>query len=156
MNRIENIRAAAQRRDTQMENENRRISLLVQNRMGKIKALAPRFEDLMDVAAELKCNGFTLGKRVPVGGCGFLYEEFLSNGIDHRVGFFTHNGAIIGFGIQGGGCNGEHVVWNVRGEYIQHLSEKDWNDYTIKQKLDKFLNNFEDFEKRFYEYVDSL
>lgn len=156
MDRIEKIRLAAQKRDNEVENERQRIARLVADRMAKVKALAPRFNDLMAVAAELKGNGFTLGKRVPVGGCGFLYEEFLSNGIDHRTGFFRHQGVIIGFGIEGGGCDGADVIWDINGDYIQYLSEDKWNDYTIRQKLDKFLDNFDDFERRFYEYVDNL
>lgn len=152
MNRIENIRAAAQRRDEKINAEERRISQLVEDRMTKIKNRAPRIAELISVANELRNNGFTLGKRTHDG----FFEEFVSNGIDHNTGFIILRDDIIGVGIIGHGCNGEDVVWDKNGNYVQELSENSWSDYVIRQKLDKFLLTFDKFEEDFYKFVDSL
>lgn len=152
MNRLESIRAAAQRRDENKESEKNRIESIVSQKMAEVKALAPRIKELISVANELKSNGFTLGRRTHDG----FFEEFVSNGIDHNTGFIDYHYNIIGVGIKGGGCNGADVVWNINGDYIQSLSENKWSDYTIKQKLDGFIKTFDGFENRFYEYVDNL
>lgn len=152
MNRLESIRAAAQRRDENKESEKNRIESIVSQKMAEVKALAPRIKELISAANELKSNGFTLGRRTHDG----FFEEFVSNGIDHNTGFIKHHCNIIGVGITGHGCNGADVVWDINGDYIQSLSEDKWSDYTIKQKLDGFIKTFDGFEKRFYEYVDNL
>lgn len=152
MNRIENIMAAAQRRDEKNDSEKNRIESIVKLKMSLIKTLGPRIKELVLVANELQRNGFTLGKRTHDG----FFEEFVSNGIDHNTGFIMQNVNIIGVGIIGHGCNGADVVWDIDGDYIQRLSESEWTDYTIKQKLDGFIKTFDGFEKRFYEYVDNL
>ena len=100
---------------------------------------------------------------------------FVSNGWSHRVGFiiaYRINGHIprrdqqfpIGFGIIGGGCAGENICFNADGELEwlnkpfgnpAGVSGRPWSDEDTEH-LEKFVREFDKFEKDFYEYVDSL
>ena len=140
--------------------------------LGTIKSFAPRMHDLMDVAMALYEKGIPLGK---VTDRTSGYVEFVTNGWFHNIGFVAAvriNGHIpgrgqhlpIGFGIAGGGCAGESLEINKDGEleFLHRpfgkpagVSGRPWERKDIEH-LEDFVNGFDDFERRFYEYVDSL
>ena len=130
-----------------------------------LRALAPRLNDLMACAKELWRNNIPLGK---VTGSNWLeYDvEFMSECIHHRIGFMGAPGPggdlhrePVGFGIAGGGCCGKSLFIETDGELYSGTKDYYLHDFHDKSELDKgrkFLAGFDDFERRFYEYVDSL
>lgn len=141
------------------------FQLDVRGTKAALNALAPRLHDLMDVALALWRNKIPLGK---VTGHNWLeYDvEFMSEGIHHRIGFIGKPGPggdlnrePIGFGIVGGGVCGRTLFIDTDGnldassrDYYLH----DFPNYRELQKAKDFISGFDDFERRFYEYVDSL
>lgn len=84
--------------------------------------------------------------------------EFQTDSWAHHLGFFinTHNNRtrnVEYIGMAGGGASGESIKVNTKGVVVGEIDD-DILDF--KFKCEYFLKNFDDFEKRFYEYVDSL
>lgn len=142
----------------------------------KIKSLAPRISELMDIANALSANNIPIGK---------LYSQtirynakFISEGIDHRLGFVIEysprsmhamdpTGAkVIGFGIIGGGWYGGNLVIGKDGDIIKgglefdesmiHLKDDEPYKYVELEKMERVIKGFDEFERRFFEYVDNL
>lgn len=111
----------------------------------KIKALAPRLAELKKVADALTMS------NIP-------FNKFITNGLSHQVGFFEPRGfhrepkekLPCAFGIMGGEWNGEDFEIDFDGNIISNNSRK-----KIRE-MEEVLSKFNDFEKKFYEYVDSL
>lgn len=103
-------------------------------------------KELITIAKELIKNGFPLG----IGDC------FTSDGITHKFGFVKigctmfNNITFFGIGFEGGGVCGNDFYITENGDiqfseyFYKHISSKDWMDA------------FEEFERKFYNYVDSL
>lgn len=127
-----------------------------------IRALTPRIKELMTVGMALLTNHIPFGR---VGGFLNNDEEFITNGITHELGFFFErakdNSPLLGIGIEGGGCCGHDLVVNAEGEFVKNIDPyaKGYNyngyyDYCIKYK--QFIKDFDEFEKKVYQYVDNL
>ena len=143
------------------------------SRLEAFKALSPRINKMWDVANALRHNGFKLGDKIDRNGLG----NFESDGICHRLGFYYKGNPywgpipIDGFGIQGGGCCGSSV-------YIDRYANIFWRggilnantinnlDYRVPTpaydcghincKLVEILEGFDEFERKFYEYAESV
>lgn len=125
----------------------------------RFRALAPRIKDLIEVAQEMQRNGFTLGK---MKGYPTAFPEFETDWWYHKLGFFCTlkntrprqrvNAYAIGF--MGGGACGRDFIVNEDGEVLDGIYEKEgtWKLPEIK----RFFEQFDDFERRFYAYVESL
>ena len=131
----------------------------------EIKKFAPRIDEMLKVAIELRNNQIPLG--VPIKDIACDKEPFVSDGIYHRLGFIDicrdgvrtwHNAiGIIGGGYCGNDfyvdCNGEIVECAIKHGMFSYLYDpvRDFMD-----KASQFICEFDDFEKRFYDYVDTL
>ena len=127
-----------------------------------IKALTPRIKELITVGVALLANNIPFGK---VSGGWEAHEEFITNGITHELGFFfkfaKDNSPLLGIGIKGGGCDGHDLAVNADGEFVININpyKKGYNydgyyDYCRKYK--QFIKDFDEFEKKVYQYVDNL
>lgn len=109
-----------------------------------IATYADRIKALIEVGSALVKNKMPLGKQ----NC------FESNGLDHRFGFMTEGSQIltpdkwkiIGIGSEGGGWCGSDLNVNENGEVVSYSGR-----YTCKS----WTEEFEKFEKGFYNYVDN-
>lgn len=117
---------------------------------------ADRIKDLLKIAKELHRNGFDLGKRRGLWDDGL--PKFVTDGIDHFFGFYLsgnkyHNYSmcqVMDFiGCEGSGCCGKDLKINTDGRVVECSK---WFYDTRRNLVEIFLN----FEKEFYEYVDSL
>lgn len=81
------------------------------------------------------------------------YGSFKTNGLSHRLGLYCKGKNVVGLGIMGGGYCGEDFAVNAQGAFIEHPS-KSLIDYI--GKCEQFLEEFDDFEKKLFKYVDNL
>ena len=128
-----------------------------------IKNIAPRIKELMKVGHALLNNNLAFGKQTKalIG----YDEEFITNGITHKLGFFFQfardNSPLLGIGIKGGGCCGQDLAVDENGDMVVKIDPHyhsyryfGFDDYC--GKCEQFLDDFNDFEKRVYEYIDNL
>lgn len=142
------------------------------SRLEAFKTLSPRINKVWDVANALRHNGFKLGDE-DCNGLG----NFETDGIYHRLGFYYKGNPywglipIDGFGIQGGGCDGSsvymdryaNIFWcggildvNTINNLDYRVSIPAYDCGHINGKLVKILNGFDEFERKFYEYAESV
>lgn len=165
MNRIEKIRAKRQALDAQAKSEQERKEQTVKFYTNRLKQFAPRINELMQLAMELLKNDIPLGKRYK--DLVFYKDEFVTEGIHHRLGFYFkyENGRryLLGIGIEGGGCCGHDLAVNTNGTIIKNPLdiiigcrdyEKAYTDFC--GKCQDFLEEFDEFEKKVFDYVDNL
>lgn len=177
MDRISRIKGIAEDRQQAKDNELSAKKNKIATLLEKVRSFAPRMHELMKVGRALYDAGIPLGEDDPdnpgARECGDV--EFVTNGWSHRVGFVAAvriNGHIpsrgqnlpVGFGICGGGAAGESIEFNEDGEleFLRRpfgkpagVSGRPWDDKDIRH-LERFVAQFDDFEKKFYEYVDNL
>lgn len=136
-------------------------AMTIANLENGIKALAPRIKELIAVAEALLENNIPFGR---VSGWD-NDEEFITNGITHELGFFfkygKDNSPLLGIGIKGGGCDGHDLAVNAEGEFVKNIDpyKKGYNYngyYDYRSKYKKFINDFDEFENKVYQYVDNL
>lgn len=148
--RIEKTKAAQQ---ADYENE---ISLF---ELEVIEKYSKRIFDLLNTARGLITYGFQLGNADWSGD----NLDFESNGITHRFGFVLKGTTnpkwgrskvieLLGIGWKGGGCCGRNNL------VLTENGIADFNDWFFKTRVleGNFKKDFDDFEKSFYQYVDSL
>lgn len=164
--RIARIKNFAQERDNRIAQEQLEKQQGLIRMLEQVKELAPRMRELMDVATALYENRIPLGKMV---GYNDPSTEFISNWWSHKVGFIADivSSGIArprGFGIIGGGACGHDLTFSVGGVpacVYSHNNDtpgvagRTWDDSDIHH-LRSFIHGFDDFERRFYEYVDGL
>lgn len=152
--------------DEQSKNEQQKKNAEIARYANEIHALQPRISDLIDIAIELLNNKLPLGKRKE-NICGFYDDEFETNGITHQLGFFFEweNGKSFfkGIGIKGGGCCGNDLLVDRYGTIVKNpikacfalwTYENAYYDYC--KKCSRFLERFDAFEERVYDYVNNL
>lgn len=166
--RLEIIKQRKQKNDDAENNAIRERDEKLAKLRSDIKALAPRINDMLIVANELFANGISLGKLIK-NYPWFDKEEFVAEGIHHRLGFIVvHNGgykyAPKEIGIYGGGCCGHDFYVDHNGDIVEcgilHFGTNKCCEYDpvwdFIHKAKQFIDSFDDFEKRFYDYVDTL
>lgn len=152
--RIAKIDKLATERDRKIEDERVAKAKRIFSLLTKVESFAPRMRELMKVARSLRAN------LIP------LAPQFVSEGIEHRIGFivsgsFWHRETLNpeGFGIIGGGAFGNDIQFNEDGKLCELVKDngmpKSWTD-SDSWNLNRFVSGFDEFERKFYEYVDNL
>lgn len=159
--RIATIRKHSEKEARYKRIANQIINNTIFSLQDKIKALSPRIADLIKVANACGENGICLGEEPS----NMEAPRFVTEGINHQLGFFAYmqnpykgfgnyrHLHITGFGYKGGGCSGENFLVNAQGEIYQgwtHTSEK------LIRKMKRFLDEFDNFETEFYDFIDRL
>lgn len=160
--RLQKINAFAQARDdakARAENDFMQRCKKVEK---ELKKLAPRIKELVSVAQALWEKKIPLGKRT-TDWAGYK-DEFLSEAIHHRIGFIDASfySCPDYVGIVGGGWCGGDFILDTNGENVmfsKYRRENTPDAVFSKPWLDKaetFLKLFDEFENKFYEYVENL
>ena len=154
MNRIEKIRAKRQELDAAYEEKRQETINLIESYEKRIKELSPEIKELIDIAIELlKCD-FPLGKA---GGCA-AEDEFVEN--EHKLGFYIDWDVdeVCGIGFECGNflCVDDD---GFLGTPLYSVGLK----YTLEEAQEKhialceeFFEQYEEFKKRVFDYVDNL
>lgn len=137
--------------------------------MGKIVELQPRIAELIETVNACIKNGIEINKyrnsHCYSGYDNYKQGTFVSNAISHKIGFIQGNGVSFGYNpktpitvmgiVNGGACGKLDFHTNGINAYSVHEDTKEMSKARIKD-IKKFLDNFDEFEKAFYEYVDSI
>lgn len=123
-----------------------------------IKSLATRIADLLDIAIELDEKGFPLGKQAKDW---IKPQEFVTEGIEHGIGFYVRNHSHgngypkypYAFGIEGGGYSGYGLEIDREGNIVRGMPDCYGS---AEDKMQYVIDHFDDFERKFYEYVKSI
>ena len=148
MNRINNIKKFAQKKEEEKINNEMKIEKQIEEYKRNIRLLKPRIDELINVGNACRKYGIKLTGNTWGGHEGYDTHQFMTNSWSHLLGF-VHNGNndFNCLGIFGGGaCN-----YNLKtdGNFI----EVEGNVLYI---LKRFINEFNEFETEFYNYVDKV
>ena len=127
----------------------------------QIKELAPRIKELVTLANACKNNGVHLTDCVELN----QYDKdsyFFTDGWNHHVGFYCEP-LISYIGIENGGaCGAYHLKVDTSGEVKVTMDRGYYLTVTANKKdistrtLERFVNEFSNFESRFLNWVDNL
>jgi hypothetical protein len=173
MDRLEKIRAKRAELDADAMKKVNQMMENITLQTSNIKALESRIKEIMVVADEMVKN------KIRFGGAwihlGMEHGDiFETNGITHQLGFifeyqkgrgrdFPYRLSVVGIGIQGGGCDYQDIVVDRNGDIIKNplnhvigcwTQLNAYNDFC--NKTSRFLKEFDEFERKFYDYVDNL
>lgn len=153
--RLSRISAARERMDNDSREKLASESKKLNDYMFYFDKYSDRIADIISVAEHLQRNRILLGKKKGWDDA----PTFVSDGISHRFGFVCDGNPyfspydlkILGVGYRAGGCCGhKHHVMNQYG-FVS------FSDYFYKTKSrERLEKDFLEFEKSFYDYVDSL
>jgi hypothetical protein len=135
--------------------EDERVDALIKQNK-KIAELEEKIASLSDEINELitvgnACVKHNIRIKLPiVEHGGYEKHNFVTDGITHILGFeWPRNGEkITRIGIQGGGACTKEIFVDKEGN-IDIRGHKEYS-------LQSFVDNFEEFKEKFYDYVDNL
>lgn len=149
--------------------ENREVWDKILKLEERMKELAPRLAEMFKVAEALTENRFWMGGR---SGYRQAAPEFLTDHIDHRVGFYVEHPyfdapgrdyTLTGFfGVANGGACGDYDMKIDKDGNVQRcpFSQYGSSDRRYKRMRDDYLDDlskvvekFDAFERAFYEYA---
>lgn len=154
MSRIDNIAMFAQKRDAKQMEEDLAALNQIEEYKKRIRALKPRIDELIRVGNACLEHGIPLTGES--WGChqGYDTHQFISNGWSHLCGFIQRRDMntreILPFTqvgkVGGGACN-----YNLAtdGETVEVTGDAAF-------VMNRFLEDFDEFETEFYKYVDKV
>lgn len=156
LDRLNNINDFVECKETERKKKAEKENLEIKKLINEIKELQPRINDLLIVGNACLFN------KIPLKGTGFGCKEgydthqFITNGWSHLLGFVDKSIApqklpFMYLGIQGGGFYTYDLETN--GDIV-YVSGHDGRDKI--HVLNRFIKEFDRFEKEFYAYVDSV
>ena len=150
---LERINRAAdennQKKAREAEYERKRRTAIV----CAVKKLAPRIADMLDIAQHLYNKNIPIGKKRTLSGMQHS-DEFISSWWSHNLGFCYDSCKRprveypMWFGFINGGACGEDMCVDREGNIV-----KGHHKYGDMQRM---LERFDEFERMFYDYVESL
>lgn len=152
LERIVNIKKCAERKAKTEALKEAEYDHDIATSIAKIEALWTRAEEMLMVANACMENGIKMpkeGKRV-----------FYADSILHRLGFGNVTEAKNGFGIACASCynsisiNGSNYQIDFYNGKVHFEGRKD--DNFFRRRLREFVDEFNDFENRFYNWVDMV
>lgn len=154
--RLNNIDSFVEKKEAEKMTKTENESLEIKRLVDEIKELQPRISDLLIVGNACLVN------HIPLKGTGFGCQQsydthqFITNGWSHLLGFVDKSIApqklpFMYLGIQGGGF----YTYDLETDgYIVYVSGHDRRDKI--HVLNRFIKEFDEFEKEFYAYVDRV
>lgn len=146
MSRIDNITNFAKRKEEErVKDETDRLNRIEEYK-SKIRELKPRIDELIEVGNACKKHGISLTGSSWGGHEGYDTHQFFSNSWSHLVGFIGGRTIKEVGKIGGGACD-----WNLTTDGV-NINVSGNVEYVLKA----FLDNFDEFETEFYNYVDKV
>lgn len=160
MSRIDNIKKYKEQQEINAENKAIQEQQTRETYIAQIRGLKPRIAELIETANACFENDLRIGWE---GNAKTLYGKwdvcgFTADSTYHRVGFIVTRSndkkTTANIGILAGGACGS---WNfaTNGEEVVAYDSKSFKEPLISH-LKQFIEDFDDFEKYFYAYVDKI
>lgn len=147
ISRVANIEKLANQKEKEKVNAEELKLKRIENYKEKIRALKPRIDELIEVGNSCLDNNIPLIKSDSTGFKeSYENHQFISNSWSHLVGFIQGKPITKVGKIGGGACD-----WNLTTDGV--TIEVSGN---VEYVLKNFLDNFDTFETKFYEYVDKI
>lgn len=131
------------------EDERRRHTAII----NAVKKLAPRIADMLDIAQHLYNKNIPIGKKRTLHGMQHS-DEFVSSWWNHNLGFCYDSCKRprveypMWFGFINGGAYGEDMCVDREGNIVRGSHKY--------RNMQIMLEQFDEFERKFYDYVESL
>lgn len=162
---MENLIEKINKKGQEIRNEETRRILSEKESFDKkletINSFGERISKMWDIAQALLDNGFRIGEEVPNYGLS-PYHKLETNGWYHWIGFSVSNDRIQWFGIEGGGACGRNFMIDKSGNClldknaVYGMRNRYFEDCNNKNHLDRIIKGFDEYEKKFYEYVETI
>lgn len=148
MNRINNIKKFAQKKEEEKINNEMKIKKQIEEYKRNIRLLKPRIDELINVGNACRKYDIKLTGKAWGGHEGYDTHQFMTNSWSHLLGF-VHNGNndFNCLGIFGGGACDYNLKTD--GNFIEV-------EGNVLHILKRFVNEFDEFETEFYNYVDKV
>ena len=157
-----------QRKRDEEEAKIRVDELELEQLMNEIRKLEPRITDIIIIGNMCREHGIPLRQYGTYRKCTYKDGSYETDGIYHQLGFYPINKPYYKLGpndkykyigIEMGGALGNRD-FITNGEIIAD-TDNDNYDTSIKYKpsirhCKRFLKDFEEFEKAFYEFINNL
>lgn len=159
---LERINKVAETLDTELAREENAKRESLDAKIEAIKALGQRIKDMLEVAQALWAKRIYIG-NAKNGMCA-IHSDLVTDGVDHRMGFYgdikrawrTHDYRTAypyAFGIEGGGYEGYGLEINADGDIVRGMPDRYGS---AECKMDFVIEHFDEFERKFCDYVESL
>ena len=148
--RLSKIKNIGQQNQLKKNNEKNIIINQINLKIKEIKKLAPRIKELMNICKELVNNGLPLGKKID-SHWGWNNYEFVSSGFHHNFGFCFYRNKFVGLGIE----DNIDIIVDENGDFVYEINPNSASPRLL-ESLERFLNKFDSFESRVFEFVDNL
>ena len=149
MSRVDNIKNFANEKEMKERKRKEDSLKRIEKYKAHIKTLKPRIDELLEVGNACLEYGIPLTGSRWGGHEGYDTHQFISNSWSHLVGFVSDgkNKPFTKVGKIGGGA----CYWNLTTDGVNI-------DVTgnVESVLRYFVEDFDEFEKEFYKYVDGI
>lgn len=154
---ISKIEAYSERKNAEVTLEKEREERELEALKETIRRLKPRIDRIIEVGNACLKHNIPLEGRAWGGRESYETHQFFTNSWSHLVGFVREKaGTICLLGINGGGACGEFDFRTNGGEIYDIRETTGLTREPSKYHLKKFVENFDTFEKSFYEYIDEI
>ena len=155
LSKIENYKAAIAERAEQerVAAKHHHTQLLDQ-----IQVMKPDIDNLIKVANAAREAGIPIQVKFP--NTNFTYEngDFMADAMTHKIGFIPSSltsERIIGIGFEGGGYCGNYDFFTDGQAILDRNRDNGCDKPASTEHLEKFIEKFPEFEKAFYDYIES-
>lgn len=146
ISRVDKLEKLAKQKEKEKVNTEELKLQRIENYKEKIRELKPRIDELIEVGNSCLENKIPLTRSDCVSKESYETHQFISNSWSHLVGFIQGKPITRVGKIGGGACD-----WNLTTDGVTIEVSGD-----IEYVLKSFLDNFDTFETKFYEYVDRI
>lgn len=130
-----------------------------QSLLDKIRVMKPDIDNIIKVAEAARAAGIPLQVDFDRFNSSYERGDFFTDATTHKVGFVPtsfNNKAIIGVGFQGGGYCGQYDFFTDGSAIFDKNRENGHDREASTEHLEKFIEEFPEFERAFYDYIEKV
>lgn len=156
MDRIEKIKMFAENRDNEEKRVAEAHAQAIATFLEKVAELKPRIEELIKLGNCMLENGIPL--YTPCKHEGYSTGNFHADGVNHQFGFvFDGYKDFYPTGVKSVGIDFYDKEEIYTDGIVTHIGDSTAkNVYWFPKRAERFLQDFEVFEKAVFDYIDNL
>ena len=155
--RLAKLNSFISNREVAEKNKAEKIELDIQEKLVILDSYADRIKEIVEVAKFCLDHKIEIGQEIDLSPNAKKPNDFLADSWFHTIGIICKHPIYnvyepIGIGVREGGANGDtDLIVTERGVTSYNTSYGHF-----KYDYEKFVKNFDEFEERFFKYIDSL